>query len=247
MGRNSRYKGYYSAAIGYGSQSTAFGSLAIGQFNDTIVSTETSAQSTSPLFIIGNGSALNVRSNVMVVRRDGRIGMGTNTPGADLHIRHGSGGGLIIENESNNNSWRLYSAAGDANLTFYNDANVEIADIDNGTGAFSALSDHRYKKDIETIPSVLKSVMQLRPSLYHFNWQQATDPLEVGMLAQETRSLFPSLVSYDREKDIYKMNYAGFSTIAIKAIQEQQQIIGQQQETIQQLIKRIESLEARIK
>ena len=62
------------------------------------------------------------------------------------------------------------------------------------------------------------------------------------MLAQETQKLFPSLVSYDAKKDLYKMNYAGFSTVAIKAIQEQQIIIDKQSERIDKLQHTIDAL-----
>jgi hypothetical protein len=56
-------------------------------------------------------------------------------------------------------------------------------------------------------------------------------------------------VSYNKEKDLYKMNYAGFSTVAIKAIQEQQVIIENQQKQIaflQKETEKITSLELKI-
>ena len=59
------------------------------------------------------------------------------------------------------------------------------------------------------------------------------------MLAQEAYKLFPELVTYDKAKDLYKMNYARFSTVAIRAIQEQQ-------EEIEDLKKRLERLEERM-
>ncbi|MEO7310871.1 MAG: hypothetical protein ABIX01_10775 [Chitinophagaceae bacterium] len=57
----------------------------------------------------------------------------------------------------------------------------------------------------------------------------------MGFLAQESDSLFPQLVSYEKEKDMYKMNYAGFSTVAIKAVQEPQVLIQNQQVHMAQL------------
>lgn len=52
----------------------------------------------------------------------------------------------MLENGSDANRWRIYSASGDNNLTFYNNSNTKIADIDDVTGTFSAISDARLKK-----------------------------------------------------------------------------------------------------
>ena len=245
LGNSSYAAGSYSTALGLATRANASRSLVVGYMNDPIVDVDFGGP-TAPLFIIGNGAPFSA-SNAMVVQANGNMGIGTNTPGSDIHIKHSAGGGLMLENANNNNKWRLYSASGDNNLTFYNNANAEIADIDDVTGVFSALSDSRFKKNIEQMPPVLSSVMKLQPKDFHFNWQKETASKEVGMLAQETFALFPALVSYDKEKDLYKMNYAGFSTVAIKAIQEQQVIINEQQQVIDKLVERIEKLENHLK
>jgi hypothetical protein len=238
MGNNTIASGSYSTAMGFSTKSLGFGNTVIGMYNDSILlNPQTVATSTTPLFIIGNGINASTRSNAMVVLRNGNIGIGTNAPAANLHIRHAGGGGLLLENENDNNKWRIYSASGDNNLTFYNNAGTEIADIDDGTGTFNALSDRRFKKNIQGMKPVLPLLMKLRPAYYHFNWQQHHEPLQIGMLAQETYQLFPELVSYNKTNDVYKMNYAGFSTVAIKAIQEQQK-------EIEALKARLEKLEA---
>jgi hypothetical protein len=245
MGKESVASGDFSTATGLGTSSRGFAGMAIGMYNSPLLfGPQTSATDATPLFIIGNGDNSTTLSNAMLVRKDGRVGIGTDIPTANLHIRHAAGGGLVLENSSDNNSWRIYAAAGDNNLTFYNNANTEIADIDDVTGTFSALSDARYKKDILDISPVLPAVMQLSPKRYHFNWQDNTEQLQLGFLAQDACKLFPELVSYDKEKDLYKMNYAGFSTVAIKAIQEQQKQIEELANQNTELKKRLERLEA---
>lgn len=248
IGNSADANGQASAALGTSLISNGYSSLVIGVNNDPIVNTgQTSLSSTTPLFIIGNGDNFNSLSNAMVVRKDGRVGIGTNIPLSNLHIKQtGAFSGLTLENDDDGNRWRLYSASGDNNLTFYNNANVEVADIDDVTGSYDAISDMRFKKNIEPLQQVLPKLLKLEPAYYHFNWQQSNDQKEIGMLAQHTYKYFPELVSYDKENDIYKMNYAGFSTVAIKAIQEQQTIIKNQQTTIDELIKRIEKLEAKL-
>ena len=245
LGYDTKANGIASTAIGFSNTANGFASLVAGLYNDTIVTTA-NISATTPLFILGNGDNNDTRSNAMVVRKDGRVGLSTNNPLSTLHVKQlNSAGGIMLENVTDGNKWRLYSASGDNNLTFYNNDNVEIADIDDVTGIYSALSDSRFKKNIETLTPVLPSLLQLKPSYYHFNWQADADEKQIGMLAQHSYSLFPQLVSYDKEKDVYKMNYAGFSTVAIKAIQEQQLLIEQQQQLIDTLIKRLEKLEAK--
>jgi hypothetical protein len=64
-----------------------------------------------------------------------------------------------------------------------------------------------------------------------------SDKTEIGLVAQETLKLFPEVV-YDNINDkgeqFYTMDYSRIGVIAIKAVQEQQDIITRQQQTIQQ-------------
>jgi hypothetical protein len=238
-GISSYAEGENSLAIGYAVRAKAYNSIALGRYNLTSATeSPDSWVGTDPLFVIGNGTG-SARSNAILIRKDGRIGIGTNLPSADLHITQGSGGGLMLENGADGNKWRIYSASGDNNLTFYNNSNTEIADIDDVTGTFSAISDARLKKDVQPLNNILPVLMQLVPASYHFNWQDSSEEKQVGMLAQEAHKLFPQLVSYDKEKDLYKINYAGFSTIAIRAIQEQQS-------EIEILKKRLAAIEAKL-
>ncbi len=223
IGKSARAEGENATAIGFGTKAKAFCSVVVGRYNVGYASEDPDSWvALDPLFVVGNGVDNTTRSNAFSVRKNGRIGIGTDFPATDVHIRQGSGGGLMLENGADNNKWRIYSASGDNNLTFYNNSNTEIADIDDLTGTYSAISDARVKKNISPLGNVLAMVKQLAPATYHFNWQETTDEKQIGMLAQEAYKLFPQLVSYDKEKDLYKMNYAGFSTVAIAAIQEQQ-------------------------
>jgi hypothetical protein len=243
-GNGTLAEGRSSVAMGWGTNIRSEAGTAFGMYNEPIlIAVQPFVTATTPLFIIGNGDNSSTLSNAMVVLKNGNIGIGTNAPAANLHIRHAAGGGLLLENENDNNKWRIYSASGDNNLTFYNNANAEVADINAVTGAYTAISDMRLKKNIQGLKPVLHMLMQLQPTYYHFNWQQPTEQMQIGLLAQETFKLFPELVSYNKEKDLYKMNYAGFSTVAIKAIQEQQVQIENQQKQIEIFSERLKKLE----
>ncbi|RYY45291.1 MAG: hypothetical protein EOO06_16755 [Chitinophagaceae bacterium] len=233
IGFQTSANGNYSTSFGYNTYANGYATTALGIFSDSVVARQTTISTSTPLFIIGNGNDYDDRSNALLVRKDGRVGIGTDYPLTTLHVKQVAGaGGIMLENLGNGNKWRLYSASGDNNLTFYNNANTEIADIDDLTGAYTSLSDQRFKKDVLPLGSVLPNLLKLVPSRYHFNWQQSNESSEIGMIAQHTYALFPELVSYDKENDIYKMNYAGFSTVAIKAIQEQQALIKTLQEEV---------------
>lgn len=229
-------EGRSSTAMGWGTTIRSEAGMVIGMYNDPILTApQVSVTSTTPLFIIGNGNGATTLNNAMVVLKNGNVGIGADAPAANLHIRHTSGGGLLLENANDGNKWRIYSASGDNHLTFYNNAGTEIADIDDATGTFNALSDMRFKKNIQVMKPVLPLLMQLRPAYYRFNWQHQTEQQQIGMLAQEAHKLFPELVSYNKTNDVYKMNYAGFSTVAIKAIQEQQGVIENLQKQVDEL------------
>lgn len=233
MGNKTIASGRFSTATGLETTARSYASFVMGAYNVSS-GTQNSWVSTDPLFVIGNGTST-TPSNALMVLKNGNVGIGTDAPVAGLHIKHAGGGGIILENSNDGNQWRIYSASGDNNLTFYNNAGTEIADIDDITGTFNALSDSRYKKDIENMQAVLPLLMQLQPKQYHFKWQKQDQQVQLGFLAQQAYNLFPQLVSYNKEKDLYKMNYAGFSTVAIKAIQEQQERIQNQQLQIEEL------------
>jgi hypothetical protein len=99
-GFESRATGFSSHALGYitlssGNLSTTIGSnihaksyhsIVIGRYNDTSSVSPDSWVLTDPLFIIGNGSANNTRSNALTVLKNGKIGIGLPNPGFLLNF-----------------------------------------------------------------------------------------------------------------------------------------------------------------
>ncbi|MEZ5024530.1 MAG: hypothetical protein R2728_14980 [Chitinophagales bacterium] len=86
FGNRTKANGSASTAMGFENIANGSSSLVIGRYNDTIVSRQVIAVDYTPLFIIGNGTGSNARSNAMVVRFDGRTGFGVNAPDARLDI-----------------------------------------------------------------------------------------------------------------------------------------------------------------
>ena len=110
--------GNNSTAMGKGSVANGFSSLVIGQYNDPVVTPEIlSISSTTPIFIIGNGTSPTAKSNAMLVRYDGNVGIGTNTPATNLDVNGttkttnfqmttGAGANKILQSDASGNaSW----------------------------------------------------------------------------------------------------------------------------------------------
>jgi hypothetical protein len=117
------------------------------------------------------------------------------------------------------------------------------------TGEWSSSSDIRMKKDIHPAGGMLEKSMKLKPSWFRFKNGDAQAPESLGFIAQEVNEVLPSLVN--RNADHWTLNYAGMSTVAIGAVQEQQALIEKQAERITRLesenaalAKRLERLEA---
>jgi Chaperone of endosialidase len=164
---------------------------------------------------------------------EGRLQITGFTNGDQLSLRHPS---------SINLKWGLYVSDIDSSLNFYSNGSLR-ANIDRVTGVFTALSDRSKKKNVQPLQSVLDNIKQLPVYTYNYLDSKDDDHRMIGMMAQDVQPYFPELVyqRYDREitKPVLTMDYSGMSMVAIKAIQEQQQIIDQ-------LVKRIELLEKKL-
>lgn len=86
-GVNTIAAGTAAVCLGNNSRANGFASLVIGQYNDTVVATQTSYSSTAtPLFIVGNGTSPNSRNNALLINSDGRTGINTSTPQTFLDV-----------------------------------------------------------------------------------------------------------------------------------------------------------------
>ena len=119
-------------------------------------------------------------------------------------------------------------------------------------------SDADLKQDIEPIESGLAITSMLQP--VSFKWKSNnTDngKTHLGFLAQDLQEVLPEVV-YDQELHVNNetgerewqktenlgVNYAEITPVLVKAIQEQQELIEQQQATIDDLLDRVNTLES---
>jgi len=90
LGSDSKSLATYAISLGHDLIANGYSGTVVGTFNDTIGYPELFLNPATPLFVVGNGDNDMTRSNAMVVRKDGRMGLGTNTPLAQLHVEEKS-------------------------------------------------------------------------------------------------------------------------------------------------------------
>lgn len=330
LGYNTAASIAHSTAMGYqtiasGAYSTAFGSWTVapsgfetvfGRYNTSYAhSSAPGWVNTDRLFVIGNGTANDSRSDAMVVLKNGRTGIGVSdpqawlhvnaaadnnalrvqidgitklfmtanggltagtlssapenglfvfgearfnqnvnigtnaTPGATLHVRHANltNEGIRIQNRGANlRHWTLHTNNGQGTLILYSSisGDTPVGNFNGSTGAYTATSNRHLKGDITAMTdNTLEKLRELAPSRYRY-LRDPDEQFTLGFIAEDVLAVFPELVeSVGENGENLAINYAGFSVVAIKAIQEQQVMIQKQQETIDKLKFQIAELE----
>lgn len=173
-----------------------------------------------------------------------RVGVGTASPDNRLHIKQSvTNRAIEWQHESQDDFWTVGIGTNTFNCRFEFNGNLksQISSVD---GSFIAGSDLRLKEDIIPLPRLMDKVMRLKPTSYFFkDGRKNAKNKSLGFIAQDVEPLFPEAV-YDFDGGYKGLNYAAFSVIAVKAIQEQEQHIEEQQKTINNLLDRISRLEA---
>ncbi|MEE4304083.1 MAG: tail fiber domain-containing protein [Wenzhouxiangella sp.] len=136
-----------------------------------------------------------------LIRAGGGVGIGTDSPTRDLHIKqastdNGSIGLQIERSGTSTNNWGFYIATSD-NLGFrYNDNLVARIDT---SGQFATLSDARHKTDIGPIENPLTRLLALEPAQYRMRTGMADSQPSLGLIAQQVRDVIPTAVSESEE------------------------------------------------
>ena len=182
------------------------------------------------MMIQADGDIILGRDAVFVDERgtgNDRVGINNSSPNSALHVNHfnnGLSGGFRLQNNSNNNWWKFYVSSSNNTMQLRNNTSASVVGTFATNGVYTA-SDKRIKKNLETLPYGLKDVMKLKALRYNYISDQADGNKSLGFVAQDLNDVLPELVLYQEDADQYSVNYAGMSVVAIKAIQEQQEII----------------------
>lgn len=171
---------------------------------------------------------------------EGRLQITGHSNGDQLSLRHPS---------SINLKWGLYVSSIDSSLNFYSNGSLR-ANIDRVTGVYSALSDRNLKKNVAPLQPVLANINKLTPYIYNYTDNAEGDRKSIGFMAQDVEPYFPDLVFHKKDREtgapFMMMSYQSFGVIAIKAIQEQQQIINSQEERIKALEADVQAMKRKL-
>ncbi|MFN0037501.1 MAG: tail fiber domain-containing protein [Saprospiraceae bacterium] len=183
---------------------------------------------------------------------NGYVGLGDkNLTDARLRVSQKEGG-ILLENEANNNFWEFSASPIDGSLNLFNSTLGGAFPAGTFTAAgLYVPSDRRLKTDIAALSTgILAKLLQLQPMTYRYKAEESNAKHSLGFLAQDVQALFPELVgqSVDKagKKGYLSINYGGFGVLAVKAIQEQQTEIEALQKENAALRAKSESLEARL-
>ena len=145
--------------------------------------------------------------------------------------------------ETSKDNWEFFiQESGDMGL-YANNALVGRFDV--STGVYSSLSDKRYKTNFRPMASLLPQIMKMNPLTYEYKTNNPHHKSSMGFIAQDIRSIFPELVKTAKNKygdEILTLDYSGLGVVAIKAIQEQQEIIQQQGKQLESMQKKLDEL-----
>ena len=182
----------------------------------------------------------------------GNVGLGNiSHPTARLRVSHANGfAGVMIENVGSGGQWDFRVNGLTGALELYNNFSAGISPVGVfQTNGLYVPSDKSLKKDIQSVAYVLERLARLRPVYYRYNGESGNARRSIGFLAQEVEELFPELVAHNPTPDgqVYLgLNYAGFSVLAVKAIQEQQEQLEELRKKNEQLEERLQALEKRL-
>ncbi|WP_109438207.1 tail fiber domain-containing protein [Aquimarina sp. AU119] len=258
IGAFTEARGNHSLAMGYattayGNSSTALGDNTIAQSYQTVIgrfNVSTGSSDTwvhdDPLFIVGNGSNSN-RNNALTLLKNGNLGIGVNDPDERLHID----GILKIGTETIEDTG-VNQLSFDASLLPNEDNLMSLGNQSNRWRAVWSVdgtintSDRRDKTNITSLDYGLEEILQLHP--VSFNWKQTLDQnLKLGLIAQELQDVIPEVVktsNKNRHTSRLGVYYSDLIPVLIKAIQQQQELITNQDDEIEELTLQLNELKS---
>jgi hypothetical protein len=201
--------------------------------------------SNHPLYIMTNGIGNTVFYNGMLAVST------TNYPTRPLHVFQNFGNALGITNFEGTNTWDMAHGTvfSTIPILYFAFNNTVKSGIRSDDGSYFTVSDRAAKKDFGPMAPVLDRLLQL--PTYRYRMHEDDRQWRSGFISQEVQPLFPELVGLleapadsngTGKKPLLAINYAGFSVVAVKAIQEQQQTI----QALQQEVERLRLMERRL-
>ena len=220
-GSGSEARGDYSFAAGYNARAKHDGAFV---WNDRSIT--------------GNDSLVSSGANQFLIRAAGGVGIGTNTPLTNLHIKQSEStqrSGIRLEYQNNAHFWDTYiDVANDYNFAY--NATL-IAYINEATGEYIDNVPSAAFKTRRAYGPVLKEVGQLRALQAEYGPEGQVRP--VLDVAEVERFLPDLIVEKNGQKAVV---YQRLGVVAIQAIQELEAQVAQQNERLAELEQLVEEL-----
>ncbi len=180
----------------------------------------------------------------------GNMGVGTRFPKNRFQVDGITGtfsdNGIRINNTSTSTGWSFYASSG-GDMIIGKTGN--LGTFNGTTGAYTTVSDARLKQNITDMEPVLAKLSSLKAKRYQYKFNNPEHKQSIGFIAQDIQALFPEFVAVNTTNEGNPMvpnqlsvDYAGLSTLAIKALQEQQAQIEDLKARIAQLEQIVNSL-----
>lgn len=146
--------------------------------------------------------AVSTQYERMVLTQDGFLGIGTNAPSRQLHV---------VSNGTGFTNGRVARFDNASATCFINPSFIL---------GIQCSSDRNLKKDIVAVDTSLEALTRLKPSMFHWNNEDSSSPLQYGFIAQEVEEVFPTFVSTDSETGLKSVAFGNLIPVTVKAVQE---------------------------
>lgn len=242
-----------STTLGFGTIARGYACTAVGYYNTSItIDIQPNIASNSPLFIVGNGDGPNERKNAFTVFKSGNVGIGDNSPQANLSINDNVDDPILQFLRLGQDIGFLQTAGNNIRLGTNSDNDLgNVVLRTNGadrftitptgnavlTGTLTQNSDARFKTNIVPIQNALDKIKALTG--YQYNWKpelKRDSNLQIGLIAQNVETVLPELVATDAEGN-KSVAYQNMVSVLIEAVKEQQQMIEEMKKKIDRLEK----------
>ncbi len=142
--------------------------------------------------------------------------------------------------------------AGIRGVTTGNNNAVNVV-IDSAGQLGTMSSSRRFKKEIQSMDKVSEAILGLKPVTFHYKSDNTSRP-EFGLIAEEVAEVNPDLVVRDDNGELYTVRYDAVNAMLLNEflkehhkVQEQTQKIQEQETTIAELKKQVQTVVAHAK
>ena len=226
-------KGKYSTALGKGLLTHGAASTVLGTYNDTtliVVNTNDTVDTSTPLVIVGNGKALDDRSNAFSIFASGLVKIGDGPSVADLHIKQSvhanevTSAGIRLENSFDSNYWQIYASGSVLSFGRYGS---QVAYIDeDGSYVDNTML---LKKENDYYSTLVKSADIA--SFKNLEFIQKSDKKASGKISLKQSAIienYPQLIKYNRNNEAVAIDKEQLLLMALSKLKEHEHIIEHQ-------------------